>query len=157
MNRTSLQQCSACGEQFEPQFDTCWSCGATLPEKPSSGFVKKPVAKKEVRSPVHQPQPATAVARSRSFVWVWAGLIAATLALVLGNVHIVTGGPFGGVHLVSRLSFGYSDIYVDATALGALPPAVAYATSPMAYLALYRNGLLGPEQHQADLPDAGAN
>lgn len=124
--------------------------------KSVSGFRVKPAVETKVQSAEALPILQIPASKSVLFVWVWITVIIAALAVVFGNVHIVTGEPFRSLQLVQRVSFGYSDIYVDADALSALPPYLGFAQSPMAYLALYRDGLLGPE-HYVKPPSAAVN
>lgn len=156
MKNTPLRQCPSCGEQSESQFEACWNCGEALPVKSVSGFRVKPVVEPEVQSAEPLPIFQINASNNFSFVWVWMTVIIAALAIMLGNVHIVTGGPFSSLQLVQRVSYGYSDIYVDADALSALPPYLGFAQSPMAYLALYRDGLLSRE-HYVKPPPAAVN
>jgi hypothetical protein len=78
----------------------------------------------------------------------WAGALAALLAAVVllwGLMHVVSGSTYKGSVFVPKLSFGFSETFINADAIMGMPYFVAKSQFPLSVLALQRVGFLETE------------
>lgn len=110
--------CRNCGAEINASATNCQTCGG--------------------RAVVHQEPP---IAETRRVSYVAIALALASLALVLGNFHIITGKNVG-LKIATRESFGFSEILVNADTITSIPIIAAVMKYPLGVHILQRDGYI---------------
>lgn len=86
--------------------------------------------------------------QSKKFWVVVSALFTLCVFLFFGSVHIVNGSRYHGAPFVDKLSFGFSETFINADQIAAMPHIVVKAQFPLSVLALQRVGYLETDQER---------
>ena len=128
-----VKNCPFCGEEILAVAKKCKHCGSDLGMGPHEEEVS---SKSEASSPVH---------RKKSSPWVLVVLVAIAVLLFFGNFHIITGGSVGP-KIVSRDSFGFSEIFINVDAITSMPWISAKSRFPLGCRVLAREGIIESDE-----------
>ena len=82
---------------------------------------------------------------SRKFWTVVLAIMAVVVVILSGFLHVVSGSTYKGSILVPKLSYGFSETFINADAVMGMPYIVAKSQLPLSVLALQRVGFLETE------------
>lgn len=132
-----LRSCSQCGNLEDSTASLCSVCNGTLvdPEKDVRPTPKAVTTRKRRRKRIG-PVP------------VLAALFCFSLLFFLTHVHVVRGSTYQGPLFVSRLSAGFSEMFINTDELLNMPIIGAKSRYPLSVAALQRIGFLESDQQR---------
>lgn len=118
-----MKRCPFCGEEILAIAKKCKHCGSDLETDSHGGTTSK----------------------KQSLPWALLVLIAIAVLLFFGNFHIITGGSVGP-KVVSRDSFGFSEIFINVDAITNMPWISAKSRFPIGCRVLAREGIIESDE-----------
>ncbi len=158
-NSQHTKSCPCCGEQNSDLDTYCQKCGADLADTQEHQSSTRPCPYcgesilYSAQKCKHCGEFLNKSAMSRSTPKSGSqGKIAVTIVLVvaiiivLGNFHLVKGASIIGFRLVSRLSFGFSEMVVDVDKITSMPLIAAQSRYPLGVKACQRAGFIETDE-----------
>lgn len=135
----SISECPKCGNLIEDG-EVC-SCGASQQHQAVA-----PISAKATYAEPQKKVKPTRVQLTKGSLLRICGAVSLAIIIFLGNYHVVRGSTYTGGLFVPRLSFGYSEMWINTDQLLNMPVIVAKSKYPLSVAALQKSGFIETDQ-----------
>ncbi len=142
----SLKECINCKGLVEESSTVCEHCGGSVFADPMAINERK-IDRSSIKKTIQKRKSKNAKT-NRIVLMVIAIII--SLITLMGNVHFIHGSTYSGPLIVKKVSFSFSETFVNTDKVFAMPYISALSTYPLAVAALRRLGVLESEKARED-------